>query len=940
MNKFYKSLLQSGLAAFVSMATALTASAQISFGGEPLSFSSRSTETHSFDDAMTIRLTPDFNPEDLIAQSRWQSQRDGRPVRIGQVIPVDVDFASKASLISSIGDVDVYRLQFKLEGAKAITLYYDSFNIPEGGRLYIYTPDHEIVLGAYTNATHRRNGAFATEPVPGSELIMDYEVSRGGTLPDIKISGAGYIFDKVGGRPVTDNHYGIGEDDSDSDCEININCPEGADWQAEKNGVVQMIMVKGQYISMCSGNLLNNTKGDFTPLIISAGHCASLTTNFGVTQSELDKWIFTFHYEKRGCSNGTLAIFRGNSIIGASMKAFLPIKGKSDGLLLQLNDEVPLRYRVYYNGWDSTPDIPSSGAGIHHPAGDAMKISILKKTPTLNTWISSSGSGGTDDHFYFKYDQGGTEGGSSGSSLFNQNKHVVGTLTGGAGNCGGTEFYGRLNSHWNEYASDGNTSRMDIYLDPQNNGQTTVLNGTYRDGYKPLPSVPRLLLQSTGDQVELNWTAVPADQYPSSYQVEYHIFRNGKEIATTKELSYSDPIDESIIGSGIIRYEVSARFIYPSPLDGVESYKDTDKTSADLAIGDIQTKLKPDVTPLPGGGVSLSWKVPFLSQLVSRFGESPNPVFKTFEVPYVSAAAAQTPNPPVGVVIADKFMAGTYPEKAAIAAVYVMPSAPDSTFHLFLKSNTNRRLQKVTTPSDWQAGTWLRINLDKPFPVNNDHMLFAGIRMPNKYKLNRAIRYVRNPDNLFSITGKKISYNNGVSFEGYGIPSLLGYMAIKYLVVNTDAPKIDMSLVQEPYAKGTNVAPFPELVSIYVYKNGTFIGTQDPSVTTYSVSDGTESDEYEIKLVYKGSGISNGVAQIENNNAVVAYPSVVTDRFSIKNAHMVHAAALYSLDGKQVRSWNNLRNGVTFSVQGLTAGTYMLVMQTANGPVSQKIVKQ
>ncbi|KGN83930.1 T9SS type A sorting domain-containing protein [Porphyromonas gulae] len=940
MKKFHKFLLQLGLSAFVGIATVLTASAQISFGGEPLSFSSESARTHSFDDAMTVRLTPDFNPEDLIARSRWQSQRDGRPVQIGQVIPVDVDFASKATRISSIRGADVYRLQFKLDGAKAITLYYDAFNIPEGGRLYIYTPDHENVLGAYTNATHRRNEAFATEPVLGSELIMDYEVPRGGALPYIKISGAGYIFDKVGGRPVTDEHYGIGEDDSDSDCEININCPEGADWQTEKNGVVQMIMVQGPYISMCSGNLLNNTKGDFTPLIISAGHCASLTTNFGVTQSDLNKWIFTFHYEKRGCSNGTLAIFRGNSIIGASMKAFLPIKGKSDGLLLQLNDQIPLRYRVYYNGWNSTSEIPSSGAGIHHPAGDAMKISILKKAPTLNTWITPSGSGGTNDHFYFKYDQGGTEGGSSGSSLFNQNKHVVGTLTGGAGNCGGTEFYGRMNSHWNKYASEGDKSRMDIYLDPQNNGQTMVLNGTYRDGYKPLPSVPQLLLQSKGDHVELDWTAVPADQYPSSYQVEYHIFRDGTEIATTKELSYSDPIDESIIGSGIIRYEVSARFIYPSPLDGVEAYKDTDKTSADIAIGDIQTKLKPTVTPLPEGGVSLSWKVPFLSQLVSRFGENPNHIFKTFDVPYVSAAAAQTPNPPVGVVIADKFMAGTYPEKAAIAAVYVMPSAPDSTFFLFLKSNTNRRLQKVTTPSDWQSGTWLRIDLDRPFPVNNDHMLFAGIRMPNKYKINRAIRYVRNPDNLFSITGKKISYNNGVSFEGYGIPSLLGYMAIKYLVVNTDAPKIDMSLVQEPYAKGTNVAPFPELVGIYIYKNGTFIGTQDPSVTTYSVTDGTESDEYEIKLVYKGSGIPNSVVQIENNNAVVAYPSVVTDRFSIKNAHIVHAAALYSLDGKLVRSWNNLRNGVTFSVQGLTAGSYMLVMQTASGPVSQKIVKQ
>ncbi len=71
MNKFRRVFLQIGLTVLVALVTTLTASAQISFGGEPLSFSSKAPHTHSFDNAMTVRLIPDFNPEDLIAQSRW-----------------------------------------------------------------------------------------------------------------------------------------------------------------------------------------------------------------------------------------------------------------------------------------------------------------------------------------------------------------------------------------------------------------------------------------------------------------------------------------------------------------------------------------------------------------------------------------------------------------------------------------------------------------------------------------------------------------------------------------------------------------------------------------------------------------------------------------------------------------------------------------------------
>lgn len=940
MNKIFKSILQIGIMTLTAATAVLSVSAQVSFGGEPLSFSTKGETIDAFDNTATIRLFPDFNPEDLIAKSNWRSQRDGKPAQIGQVIPVNIDFASTADLLSSYNGINSYRLKLKLEGAKAVILYYDDFKIPEGGKLYIYTPDHESVLGAYTSSTHTRSGSFATEPILGSELIMEYEAPQNGAMPTIKIDGVGYIFNKIGGRPVTDEHYGIGEDDSDASCEININCPEGADWQTEKNGIVQMIMRDGYYLAMCSGNLLNNTNQDFTPLILSAGHCASLTENFEVSQSDLNQWIFTFHYEKRGCSNGSLATLRGNSIVGATKKAFLPIKGKSDGLLLQLNDQIPLRYRVYYNGWDNSSKRPSSGAGIHHPAGDAMKVSILTKKPVLATWNSFSVSGGSQDHFYFQYELGGTEGGSSGSSLFNEDKLVVGTLTGGAGSCGGTEFYGRLNSHWNKYAFAGNDSRMDIYLDPKNNGETTSLPGTYREGYKPLPSVPAVFAQYKGDHVDLSWDAVPQNEYPDSYTVEYHVFRNGSKIKTTDLLSYSDPVNQDIIGAGIIRYEVRARYIYPNPVDNVETYKDTDKTSADLAIGEIQTKLKPTISENPSGGVNLSWKIPYLSQLVSRFGEDPNAVFKKFSIPHVSAQDAHTTTAPLSIVVADKFLVGTYPEKVSIVRVEVMPSAPDSTFHIFLKSSITKRTQKVTTPSDWEEGSWLKVDLKKPYLIDNKQILFAGVKMSNKEKFNRAICYVKDPDDLYSLTGKKISYDYGQTFSGTGIPNLRGYLALKYLVVNSNESNIDMSLVQEPYAKGTTIAPFPQLIGIRIYKNGTLIESQGPGSTSYTDVNGSTTEDYEIELVYQGTGIPNSNIQIDNNNAVIAFPSVVNDRFGIKNVHMVQTATLYSIDGKQVRSWNNLESGVTFSVEGLPEGTYMLLMQTANGPISQKIIKK
>jgi hypothetical protein len=73
---------------------------------------------------------------------------------------------------------------------------------------------------------------------------------------------------------------------------------------------------------------------------------------------------------------------------------------------------------------------------------------------------------------------GGTAGGSSGSPIFDNNKRIVGQLTGGSGgDCGnGTDYYGKFSKSWNNSGS--SSGNLKAWLDPGNTSVNT-LNGTY-----------------------------------------------------------------------------------------------------------------------------------------------------------------------------------------------------------------------------------------------------------------------------------------------------------------------------------------------------------------------------------------------------------------------------------------------------------------------------
>ena len=463
----------------------MTASAQIAEGGSPASFDFR--EDISTRSAKSPHITPITFDVAALLEEDSVSEAIGLMPRTSVIIPVDLDMEKAGEWSVLPNGIKIWRISIKAPEAVAVMLYYDRFFIPDSGKLFIYNADRTHLLGAYTSNTNPGNKKFATEFVAGDDIILEYNEPptardhTGYNKPDIQISGIGYGYNHLDVYQTNNPLFDFGKinDIFKTSCQVNINCPEGNAWQDQKKGVAKSVAPVGNSAYLCSGSMVNNTAKDLTPYYLTAHHC------FEDTGISFDQIIFYFHYESADCST-TTAPSGSKTVVGAQMLVDLPIKGSSDGVLMKLNSNVPEDYDVFYNGWDRRNTAAASGASIHHPKGDIKKIATYTSPVTSSHW-SGSETGATDAHWKVDFAKtisgyGQTEGGSSGSPLFNQSGLIVGTLTGGtAANCntGSTNYYGKMWYHWdNTNIVEGSTKKMKDYLDPLNTGAQT-LEGIY-----------------------------------------------------------------------------------------------------------------------------------------------------------------------------------------------------------------------------------------------------------------------------------------------------------------------------------------------------------------------------------------------------------------------------------------------------------------------------
>lgn len=321
----------------------------------------------------------------------------------------------------------LWRALIRSSDASSLNFAFGRYHLPAGAALYLYSPDGSQLSGPHT-ASHNAAGQLWTPLLRGNEAVIELSLPAAAREQlDLELTQVNHGFLEF---------WEAGAREKSGNCNIDVVCPQGDTWRDEIRSVARYT-IGGQFL--CSGQLVNNTSGDFTPYFLTAHHCLS-------SEAEALSTVFYWNYQTSSC--GGVADGRMNqNQSGASLVATYSV---SDFTLLRLSQKPDSSFKVYYAGWESSTDSPSGVTCIHHPAGDEKRISFSSGSAKATSYGGSGGGDGTHLQVV-RWDAGTTEGGSSGSGLWNSQKRLVGQLHGGNAACDtpdGSDWFGRLAVSW------------------------------------------------------------------------------------------------------------------------------------------------------------------------------------------------------------------------------------------------------------------------------------------------------------------------------------------------------------------------------------------------------------------------------------------------------------------------------------------------------------
>ncbi|MBC8214712.1 MAG: trypsin-like peptidase domain-containing protein [Candidatus Marinimicrobia bacterium] len=498
---------------------------QLNQGGEPYS--------SQFEVRSEIQLItmPPIDTEKLFAEDEVRPV--GTPFRYGHKFLVDYSMDNSGTWETLKNGDKIWRLAIISENAYAISLEYKDFYLPNGSSFFVYNEDYEMVYGAYTELNNSEDRIFATPLVAGDMTILEYyHPANSNRSATINISEIIHDYRDI---------MNFSNSDRDRACGINVVCSEASPYQEQIDAASWLDM--GGYI--CSGSMVNNTSQDLTPYFLTADHC--------VDGENPGTFRFYFNYETTSCS-GTYASY-GSYAYSSSTKA-RSYDMSPDFALLEINDNIPDSWNVFYAGWDNSGSTPQISVGVHHPGGDPKKINFDNDYASSSNW--NGGPWGT--HWMLEWDSGGTAGGSSGSPVFNSAGRVVGQLSGGPDlpceDPNTYDLYGKFSYGWDGSSS---STRLKDWLDPTNSGATT-LDGTYNGIVEPVITVTD---PNGGEDWELGtshpitWTSSNTGNY-----VKIQLYKNSSFYAiitnsTSDDGSYSWTIPESYELSSYYKIKIS-----------------------------------------------------------------------------------------------------------------------------------------------------------------------------------------------------------------------------------------------------------------------------------------------------------------------------------------------------------------------------------------------
>jgi len=385
------------------------------------------------------------------------------------------------------------------------------------------------VSGGGFSATYRardvNRGGLWARPLRGDELDFSLSVAAteaGAVLFDIASLQAGYR--GLGGGVPDHPHYkrmGFATAAAAAGCTENYACNASTANRPASQATLAVLIGN---LYQCTGTLLNNTRNDGTPYVLTARHCENGELGGGNPGAAASVTIYWDAVTPCGTALGSL--YEGTGYVQGGATTVVE---QQDAWLIRL-DAPPVAPDAYYAGWDATGSVFTGGYSIHHALGLDKQYTgwfgqaILQHIPGSTLKV-----GYTSDLWGVVNQLGNVGAGASGGALFDPANRVVGNaslaqLTQGENSAGVcpvssppapspstvTAQYIALASVWNSTADSTSTTgstTLQSVLDPDGSGQLAMA----AMGVLPVTlSYSRTFPQPTGQPITLTWNSPEA----------------------------------------------------------------------------------------------------------------------------------------------------------------------------------------------------------------------------------------------------------------------------------------------------------------------------------------------------------------------------------------------------------------------------------------------
>jgi len=437
---------------------------QISHGGMP--YFLQPSILRSSSQSFFVEM-PSFNLDSVLREDAVNkgNMRGSYPFAYKFYTHIDLNDAAPTVLPDG---TTVWQIGIRSAGAYSINLLLRDFEIPQGGKLFVYNSDYSYVAGSFDYRNNSPEKILPIQPVSGESIIVEYSepvnVPFKGHFVISEVNHDYRDIFKAGREPSPDIN-------SAYSCMPDILCSDATE---EMIRSTVLLIINGSVA--CTGSLLNNTAADGKPYLLTAVHCfvddeySEYPTDMNFYNDRAGTVVAFFNYNRPVCdANIKMKGSEEMSLAGAFARAFIPRK---DIALIEFSDPPPNYYNAFYAGWNWNLVATGNHTNIHHPSAAVKKYGMTDKTISL----SSTSFNIFDSNSFWKIPSwtiGSTEEGSSGSPLFDENNFVIGGLNSGASLCSGvdpngkTDYFSVLGMGWETGDS---VNQLKTYLDPLNTG--------------------------------------------------------------------------------------------------------------------------------------------------------------------------------------------------------------------------------------------------------------------------------------------------------------------------------------------------------------------------------------------------------------------------------------------------------------------------------------